>query len=421
MLRHLSLLSPHLSHAFAASLLLASPLGAQQHEHDPRAAGSQPQQATALSIGGSGIALATLASHAVNGRSAREGYLTQPMLSASLASAKRNFVVDAMVNFEGLTLQRGELNAGIYGEGYVDRRHPHTYLHLLVATTQTTAVSSKLSATAGKGFVPFGTDDPMSRPFVKYPVNHHLAQILERVIVSGAIRIGPLAFEATRFNGDEPESPSDLPNRSRLWDSWAARASLLPHSGLELQGSMAEMKSPEVAQGGGLDQRKRSVSVRYERRGARYALVEWARTSDHEGGRTAFAYSSALAEGALTRRSFTVALRAERTERPEEERLENTFRTPRPHSDFNILGRTRWSILSAGASVNLARRAAWIVAPFVEVSRQQATAMLQPTVFDPRAFYGSDRMWSLSAGARLGRGLVHARMGRYGAAAAAHH
>jgi len=373
-----------------------------------------------FAAGARAIGISTLASPAINGKSLHEGYLTQPMLMGSFDPFGGAVVLDGMLNFEGLTLERGELNAGIYGEGYVDRRHPHTYLHEVVATAQGGSGSSRFSVTVGKGFVPFGTDDPMSRPFVKYPINHHLAQILERAVFTGAVRYGALGVEAARFNGDEPESPSDLPNRNRLWDSWATRVSLFPAAGVEFQVSAAEVKSPEVAVGGGLDQRKASASMRYENSGRLYGLFEWARTADREEGKTAFVFSSILAEGAMSRGSLTFAARAERTERPEEERLENLFRTPQPHSDFNILGRTRWDILTLAASAQVMEKASWTVAPFVEVSRQYASPLMRPTVFEPRDFYGSDRMWSLSLGLKLGAGKLHSRMGRYGAAVAHH-
>lgn len=410
--------------AVRLSCLISASVASAQVGIDPHA-GTMHDSSTRVvrprvSTGARTIVLATHASPAINGRSASEVYLTQPMLMGSIAPSGERVVFDATLNFEGLTLDRGELNAGIYGEGYVDRRHPHTYLHELVATARRGAGSSGFSVTVGKGFVPFGTDDPMSRPFVKYPVNHHLAQVLERAVVSVAARHGLVGVEAGRFNGDEPESPSDFPNRNRLFDSWALRATLFPAEGLEIQASAAGVKSPEVAQGGGLDHRKRSASLRYEGGGGRYCLVEWARTADHESGRTAFAFSSALAEGSVSRGSLMFVARAERTERPEEERLENLFRTPRPHSDFNILGRTRWNILTAGVVANVSRSSSWIVSPFAEVSRQQVSAIVRPTVFEPRDFYGSDRMWSFSAGVRFGAGRLHSRMGRYGAAVAHH-
>jgi hypothetical protein len=42
----------------------------------------------------------------------------------------------------------------------------------------------------------------MVRPFLRYPVNHHLAQILERAVAIAAVRAGPLLAEAGLFTGD---------------------------------------------------------------------------------------------------------------------------------------------------------------------------------------------------------------------------
>ena len=72
---------------------------------------------------------------ALLGRDATEGYLTQPNVLGVLRRGP--LTLTGTLNFEGYTLRRGELNAGIYGEGYVDRRHPHTLVHevMLVATS----------------------------------------------------------------------------------------------------------------------------------------------------------------------------------------------------------------------------------------------------------------------------------------------
>ena len=43
------------------------------------------------------------------------------------------------------------------------------------------------SLSAGKGFAPYGTDDPMSRRMVKFPANHHLSQLLERWVAAAAV------------------------------------------------------------------------------------------------------------------------------------------------------------------------------------------------------------------------------------------
>jgi hypothetical protein len=209
--------------------------------------------------------------------------------------------LDATLNAEGLTMKRGELSTGAFGEGYVDRRHPHTYLHEIVASALGTFGPASYSLSVGRGFAAFGTDDPMVRPFEKYPINHHLAQILERGMVTGAIRVGPAILDASLFGGEEPTSPSSWPTASRLGDSWSARGTVVPIAGLEVQASYARVASPEHASGVGLDQWKRSVSARFvSPDGARYVLSEWARTIERDDVRDVdvFGYESALIEGA---------------------------------------------------------------------------------------------------------------------------
>ena len=373
--------------------------------------GSQEKPA----IGASAIVLGTVASPGVANRTLVEGYVTQPMLVGSMPVANGRIVAEMTLNFEGVTLKRGELNAGVYGEGYVDRRHPHTWLHELVVTGYVGQGATRLSVTVGKGFVPYGTDDPMSRPFVKYPVNHHHAQILERAGLFAAAAVGRFILEAGVFNGDEPESPSDAPEWDRVADSWSLRATARHPRGFELQASIANVVSPEIAQGGGLDHRKTSASARYES-GRVYGMAELLRSSERDRDETAFTFTSALAEASLPLGRIQIGLRAERTERPEEERLLNVFRTPRPHSDLSILGRTRWDVLSASVSTTITRRRG-IIAPFVEVSSQHPTVIESPAVFEPRQFYGASQLWNFSAGLRVGVGMRHMRMGRYGVAA----
>ncbi|MGH7507809.1 MAG: hypothetical protein ACRELX_19305, partial [Longimicrobiales bacterium] len=218
-----------------------------------------------LRIGAHGVLLGTYASPVLAGENETESYLTQPVALAIFDAAGGRLRVMGMLNFEGWTLGDGEMNAGVWGEGFVDRRHPHTFLHELVATGTTSMAGFDASVTAGRGFAPFGTDDPLVRPFVKYPVNHHLAQVLERWVGILALRRGPVILEAGTFNGDEPTSPESLGELDRFGDSWAVRATALPLAGIELQASRAFVASPEHAQGRGLDHRKWSVSARYER------------------------------------------------------------------------------------------------------------------------------------------------------------
>ena len=429
--------------AGAASLLAAT----TQAQHTPAhgAADSSAAARVRLAFGAQGTGLLTVASPAYANRTLREGYLTQPMVTGMLSALEDRFTVHGMLDFEGITLQRGELDAGMHGEGYVDRRHPHTYLHELVASAAGTVKRTRFSLAAGKGFVAFGTDDPMVRPFVKYPANHHIAQIVERLLATVAVRQGPLLIETSRFNGDEPVSPSDWPNSDRLWDSWSARATVFPVAGLEAQASHARVKSPELDRGGGLDQRKWNVSLRFEDEPAisgkeggvpvghdhevhsvqmsdepggtwrRYGLVEWGRSADFDAGEKFFSFTTMLAEGELARKWLAVAARLERTERPEEERLSEPFRTQRPSADFSVLGRTRWDMASVRLSATWSARSA-ALEPFVEIGRQHVTDLATPSAFVSRDFYGSNTLWSYSAGVTISVGTIHRRTGAYGVA-----
>ena len=138
--------------------------------------------------------------------------------------------------------------AGIWGEGFVDRRHPHTVVREVMLTAQRLVRWSRVSASLGRGIVPFGTDDPMVRPFTQSPANHHYAQILERIQIVGAIRLSPrLGLEPSAFNRDQPAAPTATPRWQR---------SRLPVDHVEVQGSGAMLRSPEFARGGSFDQRK---------------------------------------------------------------------------------------------------------------------------------------------------------------------
>jgi hypothetical protein len=370
-----------------------------------------------LELGAQAIAVVTRESPAIHGATLTEGYLTQPVLMADLGLWKNALHLKGTIDFEGTTLKRGELNAGMTGEGYADRRHPHTYLHELVATVQRQIGHASASLTAGKGFAPFGTDDPMSRPFEKYPINHHLSQILERAITVVAVQAKSIIVEGGLFNGDEPEGPGDTPNRRRYWDSWSGRVTANPFTQTELQASYARVKSPENAAGGGLDQRKQSASVRLEDpQQSGYALLEWARTADYAGAQQAFVHSTLLAETWAKYGAVNGALRFERTDRPDEERLLDPFRTSVPEPDLSVAGRSRWNILTARFATSLPGAIA--LDPFVEIARIRVRELIEPSGFDPRAFYGSTRMWSVSLGAKMSFGMTHMRMGRYGAAAA---
>jgi hypothetical protein len=349
------------------------------------------------------------------GGSLGEVRLLQPAVMVHAGGLADRLRLTGTLNLEGLTIPSGELAPGGWGEGFVDRRHPHTYVHEVMLSFQETVGPGSVSLSAGKGFAPFGTDDPMARPVVRYPVNHHLAQILERAVGIVGLRAGPILLEAGLFNGDEPERPGQFPLLSRFGDSWSGRLTVFAAKSLELQGSHAEVHSPEHRLGSGIDQSKWSVSARWSgpvRRWPVYGLVEWARTSEADGF---FVFNSFLAEGAWTGGRSRLHYRFERTERPEEQRTLNPFRSLRPHLENSILGTTRWTVHTAGYSVQLQPISRIGVLPFVELSYGRM-ADVGPGLFNVRSFYGKTSFWSMSVGARLSFGVPLHRMGRYGVA-----
>jgi hypothetical protein len=405
--------------AAIAMLVIAPTIARAQHEGhsgmtpDSAAHGSATRWHLMLQA----IPVVTHAQNTAEGADLTEGYLSQAAAMARGDLLSGHLRLDVTLNAEGLTMGRGELSTGAFGEGYVDRRHPHTYLHEMVASGVGSAGPFAYSISAGRGFAAFGTDDPMMRPFEKYPINHHLSQILERPMISGAIRFGPAIVDASTFGGDEPTSPGSAPLMRRFGDSWSVRGTALPVRGVELEGSYARVASPEQRAGFGLDQRKRSVSARLiTPDGARYLLAEWARTVDRDHGRNedVFAYESALAEGSLTVRGLSLALRLEQTERPEEERLADPFRVPRPGTDLGISGVTRWRTATLALTVPSPISGPILGYPFVEVERTSPRARDARSVFDAQSFYRTGSPWMVTAGARLRFGPLHARMGRYG-------
>jgi len=380
---------------------------------------TQAQSPPWLRFGAHGIAAYTWADPVPGGGSLGEVRLVQPTVMAHAGALSNQLRLVATLNLEGLTIREGELTPGAWGEGFVDRRHPHTYVHEVVVSADDVLGdldgATRVSFSAGKGFAPFGTDDPMSRPPLRYPVNHHLAQILERLVAIAGVRAGPLTLEAGLFNGDEPERPGQWPRMARFGDSWSGRLTVAPSIGLELQGSHAGVHSPEHRPGAGPDQAKWSVSGRWvgELKGFPvYGLAEWARTSEAEGF---FVFESFLAEGAWTAGRSRLHYRYERTERPEEERV-TLSRSRRPHLENSIVGITRWTIHTLGYGFQaLPATDAAGIEPFVEVSHGRV-GDVGGGLFDVRSFYGKTSFWSVSAGVRLDLGMRRHRMGRYGVA-----
>jgi hypothetical protein len=364
-------------------------------------------------IGAQAVALMTSMQPTPERRRLTESYLTQPM--AALIARRGGLAARITLNAEALTLDRGELTTGAWGEGFVDRRHPHTFFHEVVLELSRAGdcrgVACRAGLFAGKGFVPFGSDDPMSRPFAAYPVNHHLAQLLERAVAGGQAGLGPFTLELSLFNGDEPVDPWDWPKVSRFGDSWAGRLEFEPIRGISLAASYADVTSPEARTGSAPDQEKWHVGVRGERSSGFWrfaALVEWARTEELDGF---FRFESRLGEGAVERGPHRFAYRFEHSDRPEEER-QSAYRTFRPQLDNAVVGITRWTLhtIRYGYSIPWRRGAA---EPFIEATRgdiEEVTGGL----FNPEARYGRSTVTRISAGIKLGWAMDRHRMGRYG-------
>ena len=359
---------------------------------------------------------------APGGRGAGQLTVVEPLGMLEAGALRGHLVLHAALDFEGLTMPDGVLGIGDWGEGFDDRRHPHTYAHeLMLSGVNLLGSASRplnLSLSAGKGFVPFGSDDPMNRPALRFPVNHHWSQILERAVTIAGVRAGPVVAEGALFNGDEPERPGQWPRiGGRFGDSWSLRLTVTPMTGLDLEGSHAKVHSPENRPGAATDQEKWHASARLDRgvgAGRLYALGEWARTTEADGF---FRFDSQLAEAEWSAGAHRVYYQFERTERPEEERTLDPFRSLRPHLENSILGTTRWSVHTAGYGVRFTLLEKRIrIEPLLEASYARV-ADVGGGIFSTESFYGRRDFWSLTAALRLGAGTMH-RMGRYGVAAA---
>ncbi|MFN0180146.1 MAG: hypothetical protein ACKVZ0_15205 [Gemmatimonadales bacterium] len=363
-------------------------------------------------VGAHAIGVAHWTNTSPTAGSERGLHLVHPMIMATWAPGG-GLGFRATGNLEGLSIPNGEISLGSWGEGFVDRRHPHSYVHELIvdlALPIGCGERCRFGAFAGKGFVPFGSDDPMTRPIHRYPVNHHLAQILERAVVGIQLSAGPATIETALFNGDEPERPGQWPRiGGRFGDSWSARLTLVPTGGLELAASAAKVHSPEHRPGAGADQDKRHLSARYAAAGARW-LAEWSRTSELDGF---FRFESVLVEAARVVGPVDVALRFERTDRPEEERIEPT-RSARPHLENSLLGISRWSLVTVGVAARSVKLAGVEVSPFVELTGGRVTSAA--SAFDLIATYGRRDFRTASIGARLswGDARQHLGLGHYG-------
>lgn len=377
------------------------------------------QASVTVHVGAQAIGAVIHADPVPGGGSLTEARVSQPMVMADASALGGHLAFRGTLNLEGQTMRHGELLPGGWGEGYNDRRHPHTYAHELMLTGTDLLGrfdgGARVMVGVGKGFVPYGSDDPMTRPVFRYPVNHHLAQLLERAVIMAGVRAGPVALEGAVFNGDEPEHPGQWPRLARFGDSWAARLTVLPATGVELAVSRASVKSPEHRPGAGSTAWKWHLSARAERPvlgGAGYAMLEWARTEEAWGF---FVFRSLLGEAAWRRGPHQPYYRFERSDRPEDMRTLNLFRSVRPHLENSILGTTRFTLHTVGYAYE--RRlggGALALSPFVEATVGTARA-IDGGVLTPSILYGGTSIRAVAGGLRVALGMRGHRMGRYGA------
>ena len=343
-------------------------------------------------------------------------YITQPAVMANISNHDASVVLRATLNFESWTQPHGELTAGAWGEGYIDKRHPHTLLHELTVSWNRGSARKGFSVSAGKGFAPYGTDDPMSRPVLKYPTNHHLSQVLERWFVSGVFAYRTWGLEAGTFSGDEPNGPDDLSNYHHFGNSWSARLTRRLGSDemarwpLEISASYADVKEYHHSIGQRI--RLENVAVRHEKDHGSVRLYVLAEAS-HSKPQDDDAYFSILAESALRWHAHQPYARFELSTRPEYARLGNATSDAvfRYDHDAAPIGASRWLTFTGGYGYTALNRR---ISPRPYIEAQYNHATLERGILDPASIFGRSGFGSISPGVRIFLGGDPMRMGTYG-------
>ncbi|MGQ0813059.1 MAG: hypothetical protein ACT4O1_01155 [Gemmatimonadota bacterium] len=407
----------------------AGRLGADHAVHDTAQNAAMQHEMTMLSLGAGWMAIgmaqvfptATIALPSDDGTPLeRRGlYLTQPALMFNIESAGSKLSLRTTLNFEGITQPEAELTFGAWGEGFLDKRHPHTLLHeAMLSLNIWSARGGGFSLSAGKGFAPYGTDDPMSRPVVKYPTNHHLSQILERWTVNGVYVNPTWSVEVGVFGGNEPTSPWDFSNLESFPNSWSTRISRHIGAGemgvwtWELSGSFGYVKEEHEEGEPAEVTRLFNLALRHEKDhpfGRMYSLIEgsWSDPKDADG------YYSAAGEMSVTRGMHKPYARIEYATRPEfaREGPPNTSGFFRYDHDDEPIGSTRWLTIVAGYGVT-ATQLPFSARPYVEAQWNRVAE--HKGGIDPETLFGRSSFLSLSAGFRVFLGGESMRMGGYG-------
>jgi hypothetical protein len=335
---------------------------------------------------------------------------------AHAASAGHRVVAHTTLNFEGLTQKNGELTFGAWGEGFIDKRHPHTLLHeLMVSVNAWNVGGGAASVSAGKGFAPYGTSDPMVRPGLKYPTNHHLSQILERWTLNASWLRSGWSLEAGLFGGQEPEGAYDFSNIESFGDSWSVRLArrwgMPAASEPQWEASLSFAAVTEFAHT--VEETTRFANAAVVRMapagaGRLYVLAEASRSflADHAD------FFSVLGEARFDDGRRQPYARVEYATRPEYAREgaagESDFF--RYEHDVDPVGRTRWLIVTA-AYAQQVTPSPWSARPFLEVQHHRVTADQGTSA---RQLFGKTSFWALTLGVRLLVGGDPMRMGSYG-------
>ena len=344
-------------------------------------------------------------------------YVTQPAIMLNVESDRSRVVLRTTLNFEGMTQPWGELTFGGWGEEFIDKRHPHTLLHeAMLSLNLYSGADRGASLSAGKGFAPYGTDDPMSRPVVKYPTNHHLSQILERWTLNGVIASRSWSLEAGLFGGAEPTGPYDFSNIESFGDSWSARVtrrvgpSVMATSPWEISASYGRVA--ETHDGQTSITTLFNGAVRHEldyAPGRVYALLEASRSNtEHDGS-----LYSVNVEASLTRGAHKPYARVEMASRPEfaREGPPDTGDFFRYDHDQEPIGTSEWLIATAGYGLQTTKLP-YSIRPFVETSFHRVRQGRGD--IDPANLFGRSSFWTVSAGFRVFLGADGMRMGMYG-------
>lgn len=344
-------------------------------------------------------------------------YLTQPAIMLNVESPQSRVSFRTTLNFEGVTQEDGELTFGGWGEGFIDKRHPHTLLHeAMLSVNVWSRDGGGFSLSAGKGFAPYGTDDPMSRPVIKYPTNHHLSQILERFTLNAAYSSPRWSVEAGVFGGNEPDGPYDFSNAESFANSFSTRvARRFGHGAMgiwewELSGSYGYVVEEHDDHESTTQLFNAALRHEHDHSFGRVYYMTEASFSDPDDGD---GYFSVLGEASLFQGAHNPYGRVEYATRPEyvREGAPGTDGFFRYDHDSEPIGSTRWLIVSAGygftaTSLPVSAR------PYVEVQWNRVSE--DEGGIDPDALFGRSSFFALSLGARVFFGGEPMRMGSYG-------